>query len=277
MKSIFAFVFKQLFRIPYFRDKYYAIHKRIFLPFGFFKGVEKHFLYRKNYLLSLDLGDWIQQQVYFLGDYEKQEIDFLYRNLQKGDVFVDVGANIGLFTLNASKLVGNSGKVYAFEAFKPSFNKLKYHIDSNQINNTLVEHCAIVDQEKMIEILYHKDEQNFGMASSYLQEFSNKELVKGISLDDYVEDKTIQNIKLIKIDIEGGEYDALQGMKQILKNQKPKVLIEVNTIAQKNAGKSQTDLEKFFQEIKYQCVEILSENDHSHNAVFEFVGNDDKN
>ncbi|MCW3160905.1 FkbM family methyltransferase [Chryseobacterium oryctis] len=273
MRSILASFFRFVLSFNFFKKKYFAFHKYIFSSYRLFKGVNKDVVYRNSIKLNLNLEDWIQQQIYFLGDYEKNEIDFLYSSLKKDDVFIDIGGNIGLFSLNASTIIGDKGKVYSFEAFKPNFIQFQNHISINNFQNIHLEHLAVADKKGFIEILYNDDYNNVGMASSYLENYTSKEKVESTSLDEYVSEKQILKIDLIKIDIEGGEYSALKGMSSVLENLRPKVLIEINNIALKSSNHSEEELISLFTEKGYKRTKILSRNENSYNAVFEF---DDK-
>ncbi|SDJ72881.1 FkbM family methyltransferase [Chryseobacterium jejuense] len=269
MRSLLASFFKIILSIPFFRQKYFTFHKYIFNPYHPFDGVKKNIVYRGSIQLNLDLGDWIQQQLYFVGDYEKNEIDYLYSVLQDGDTFIDIGGNIGIFSLNASQIVGKEGKVYAFEAFKPNYEKFSQHLSINHFNNVTLEHQAVSDNNNYIEILYNESYGNVGMASSYLENFTAKEKVKSIILDDYVKNQQLVKIDLIKIDIEGGEFSALQGMQEILTHYQPKIIIEINNIALKNSDHSEEELIRLLLDKGYSQTKVLSRNENSYNAVFE--------
>lgn len=269
MRSLLASFFKIILSIPFFRQKYFTFHKYIFNPYHLFDGVKKNIVYRDSIQLNVDLGDWIQQQLYFTGDYEKNEIDYLYSVLKDGDTFLDVGGNIGIFSLNAAKIVGKEGRVYAFEAFKPNYEKFFQHLSVNHFNNVTLEHLAVADHNDYIEILYNERYGNIGMASSYLEHFTAKEKVKSIVLDDYIKNQQITKIDLIKIDIEGGEFSALQGVQGILTYYKPKIIIEINNIALKSSSHSEEELIHLLVEKGYSQTKILSKNENSYNAVFE--------
>lgn len=269
MRSLLASFFKIILSIPFFRQKYFTFHKYIFNPYHLFDGVKRNIVYRDSVQLNLDLSDWIQQQLYFIGDYEKNEIDYLYSVLQDGDTFIDVGGNIGLFSLNASKIVGKEGNVYAFEAFKPNYQKFSQHIAINHLKNIILEHLAVANNNDYIEILYNESYGNVGMASSYLESFTAKEKVQSIILDDYVKTRHIKKIDLIKIDIEGGEFSALEGMQGILTHYKPKIIIEINNIALKSSNHSEEELIHLLVDKGYSQTKVLSRNENSYNAVFE--------
>lgn len=271
MRSLLASLFRHILGIQFFKERYFAFQKYIFRPYHLFKGVHKDVIYRNSIRLHLSLADWIQQQLYFLGDYEKNEIDYLYSTLKEGDTFIDIGANIGLFSLNAAQIVKNTGSIYSFEAFTPNYSTFKKHIEMNTFRNITPEHLAIAGEKGHIEILYNEDYDNVGMASSFLRDFTSREKVESISLDEYVKQKQISKLDLIKIDIEGGEYAALTGMKETLRIFRPGILIEINTAALRSSDKSEEELIGLLSEYGYIKTKVLSRNDNSYNAVFVFA------
>lgn len=270
MKNILAGIFRLLFRIPLFRNKYFGFHKHLFHPYHFFSKVKKQIIYRENIKLNISLDDWIQQQIYFLGDYEKPEIDYLYETLKSGDIFVDIGANIGLFSLNASNIVGESGHVFGFEAYGSNHGQFEANIDVNNFQNITAEKIAISDKKNFIDILYHDKDKNIGMASAYLKDYTSKESVKCVSLDSYFADNKVDKVDLVKIDIEGGEYDALLGMSKIMSELKPKILIEINKETLDNSNHSEEELLHLLKNYNYKLLKKLSISSQAYNAVFEF-------
>ena len=270
MRKLIAELFRSLFKIPFFAEKYFGFHKHIFAPYKLFSGIKTEIIYRKNILLKIHLDDWIQQQVYFLGDYEKPEIDYISQYLKPGNVFVDIGANIGLFSLNASKIVGDKGKVISFEAFSSNYRQFKNNIEINNFKNIISENKAISNQNSTVEILYNEGDHNIGMASSFLKHFTSKEIVESITLDDYASNNSIEKIDLIKIDIEGGEYNAILGMTKILSDSKPQVLIEINHQTLQDSGRSEKEIIDLFNQFNYNIIKKLSSDEQSYNAVFGF-------
>lgn len=268
IRGLLAVFFKNLFKIGFFREKYFGFHKHIFTPYQLFREVKKKIIYRDCIYINIDLEDWIQQQIYFLGDYEKPEIDYLYQYLKPGYTFLDIGANIGLFSLNASKIVGNTGSVFSFEAFTPNFLKLKKNIEDNNLKNTVTEHRAISNDNSPVEILYRDENKNIGMASAFLQDFTSREIVEGTTVDQFLSDRKIIRVDLIKIDIEGGEFKALSGMTDTLRNLKPQIIIEISSETLKNSNSSEEELTKFLKSFDYQMIKKLSTGENSYNAVF---------
>ena len=131
LQQIFASALRLFFKIKVFEHHFFGVHKRLIKPFNLFEGVTKTIRFKHDLVLDLEIKDWIPQQLYFLGKYEEKELRFLENSLRPGDVFVDVGANIGLFSLVASGLVKEKGRIYAFEPFSSNFTKLARKQASN--------------------------------------------------------------------------------------------------------------------------------------------------
>ncbi len=208
--------------------------------------------------MELHLDDWIQQNLYFLNAYEEDELNFVSKKVKEGDTFVDIGANIGLFTLQASKQVGNSGQVIAFEPFTSNFNLLQKNCSLNKYTNVVLNKLAVSENKSKIAIHYNASDANLGMASSYTTDFTNTEMVSAISLDEYLHEKNISKVHFIKLDIEGGEYLALLGMKKTLQHHKPILLIEIEDSILKNTPFKASDIIDFLEELGYMRYSLLS-------------------
>lgn len=158
-----------------------------------------------------------------------------------GDVFYDVGANIGIYSLPAASIVGKSGKVYAFEPHIFSFNKLVENIVLNDFGNT-IEACNIPLAESLEVAYFNYTSLESGSTGSQLGHTTTydedqftpafKELKLGVSIDILIEDYKWQVPDHIKIDVDGNEANIIKGMKKLLSGEftkKPKsVQIEVN-------------------------------------------------
>jgi len=276
IRQSIASLFRILFRINFLRYTYHGFYKKLFAPLNLFKGVNKRVRYRKNILLDLQIEDWIQQNLYFLHEYEEKELRFIEAFLKPGDGFVDIGANIGLFSLVASQTVGTEGKVYAFEPFEKNYQSLVHHIKVNQLTNVIAEQKAVADKEGSLQLYLNETEKNLGSVSAFNNPFTASETVMSTSLDAYFNAKDLK-IALIKMDIEGGEYLALKGMEQLLKLQKPAILIEINPEILQHTPFDQNDVESFLISAGYKKFFISSQgelirqkesNDRSNNYLF---------
>jgi len=227
MRSTLADISRALFRIPFFRKRFYGIYERIISPWHLFRGVRKSIYFQDRYWFDLSVDDWIQAHLFFLGEYEQAELDFLSGFLQKGDVLIDIGANIGLYSLWVARLVGPQGKVIAFEPVSSNFEQLKHNISLNAPQPIVLEKMAVTDKSGPLTIRYHQGDANRGMASAYLPEFTHSEEVQATTLDEYLAKNPVSRLDFIKMDIEGGEYPALLGMQETLARYTPAILVEI--------------------------------------------------
>ena len=162
------------------------------------------------------------------GKYEETEAKIMEQKISKGDIVIDAGANIGLHTLNMAKIVGKTGKVFAFEPEITNFGILKKNIKLNNYTNIFAEHKAVGEKDG-IATLYRSNHPGMHKIDSKPQHSKDKLNVDIISLDNFFNKNHIQpKIDFIKIDVEGFELSVLKGMKNILKNNKNiKILLEL--------------------------------------------------
>ncbi len=259
MRSILAIFFRVLFKIPFFKPHFFGIHKRIFLPLNLFKGVVRTVKFKKDILLKLEVSDWVQENLYFLDAYEDSELLFMKHILKDGSVFIDIGANIGLYSLVASKIVKKNGSIYAFEPYPKNREAFNENIALNNFKNIVVENFAIAEKEGEIALFYNMDNANLGMVSAYVTDLDNAVKVKTISLDNYVKNQHITKIDFIKLDIEGGEYTALLGMQEVLTNLSPILMIEILEYVPFTKNTNQDKIVSFLEKFGYQKW-FISEN-----------------
>jgi FkbM family methyltransferase len=162
------------------------------------------------------------------GKYEETEAKIMEQKMSEGDIVIDAGANIGLHTLNMAKIVGKTGKVFAFEPEITNFEILKKNIKLNNYTNIFAEHKAVGEKDG-IATLYRSNHPGMHKIDSEPQHSKDKLNVDIINLDNFFNKNHIQpKIDFIKIDVEGFELSVLKGMKNILKNNKNiKILLEL--------------------------------------------------
>ncbi len=216
--------------------------------FNLFRGITRTVDYN-GLQLTLHIDDWIQENIFLLGTYEQAELDVLQLFLQKDSVLLDLGANFGLYSLNAAKLIGPEGKIVSFEPFSVNFNALSEHVKLNKLTNVHPEKLAVGEEDGDITLYYNESEHNLGMVTATFTENATKEEVQVVSIDSYVKSESIERIDFIKIDIEGFEYQALLGMKHLLETQHPTLLIEI--LDGDGARTSSIEVYRFLNELGY--------------------------
>jgi FkbM family methyltransferase len=169
--------------------------------------------------VELSLRDHIQQQLYFFGGFESEETAFFTHYIREGMTFVDVGANIGVYTLLGAKRVGAAGKVIAFEPVPATFRLLKRNVELNGWANVVLEQLGISQAEGVTEI-YIPAYNNMGVPS--IGKFQNRSPwketipIRTVTLDRYASEHQIARVNLVKMDIQGAEIFALRGMRRLL-------------------------------------------------------------
>lgn len=213
-----------------------------------------------SYLITLKISDLIQQQIYF-GIYEDKETLFFKKLLGPGDIFFDIGANVGYYSFLASQFVGNTGMVYAFEPISSNVTSFEENIHANAIANIIINPVAVGSENGSI-ILYTENEElgNSGWASRIRSIRRTKEvLVEVISLDEYIQKENISHVHLVKMDIEGSELDALKGGQLLFsKEDAPDIICEVNPFLLGLINLNSTALTRYLKNYGYHIYEIGS-------------------
>jgi len=242
-RSLPCELFRAATRSIYFRGRARIAKKlaTLFLPNGY------HFHRLSNgKVLLLDAHDYFQGCMYF-GIYQPEIALLLSDFLTEGDIFFDVGANIGYFTCIASALVGPTGEVHSFEPDPRSFDLLQQTVNANQDREHVFPNQVAVS-DRLGSLQFNMVDQ-IGWSNvlpNTQHAIQNTIKVPAISLDDYVREKNIDpaRIKLIKIDVEGWEPYALQGMKNILSSSSPSIICEYNTVGLPAIGFQLEDIKK---------------------------------
>jgi FkbM family methyltransferase len=194
-------------------------------------------------------------------EYEPEVCMVLKSLLKEGDAFIDCGAHVGYFTILASELVGETGKVFAFEAEKENYNDLIANIKLNELKNIHPFHKAVGDKNIKAEIIYNRDNDGgHSLWNPSKHELNNltraneliKEPVKMVTIDSLIDEP----VKLIKMDIEGCEFQALKGAEKLLKKHQPLVIIEVNDFALQEMGTSKEEIFSFMDGLKYNVFDL---------------------
>ena len=151
----------------------------------------------------------------FVGAHEPAVTALLRREVKPGDVAVDIGAHIGYFTLLLSRLVGEKGKVFAFEPDPDNFALLRRNAELNGLRNVVLESKAVSDAGGRIRL--YRAEGNSGDHRIF-DDSGRREAVEvdSVRLDDYFAGSGVR-VDFIKMDIQGAEPGAVRGMEALLR------------------------------------------------------------
>lgn len=172
-------------------------------------------------------------QHYFLGtitgqmEDERPIVRFLTRAVRPGDVFLDVGSNLGFYSLFVGPLCGMKGEIHAFEANPSLIEPLRKSIDINREQSNIRLNAIAVgkDSNKFLPLY---DPERVGNSSFHAHGWLNKSSfvnVPVISIDDYVDRNAVMKIDGMKIDIEGAELEAFEGMTRTFDKMPPGYIV----------------------------------------------------
>ena len=209
---------------------------------------------RHDFLMELDLQDWIAQHIFLTGQFEPDVSAVVKKLLRKGNIVVDVGANIGYFSLLFSRCVGTKGHVYSFEPVPQLASALRRNADLNQFSQITLSNLALSDHDGEARF-YVGPKDNSGLSSLRQPRGSSDvidvQLVRFDGVFNHAE-----NIALVKIDVEGAELAVLRGMVECLRNKRPYILVEVTHQFLEEMGDSEQTLLAYLQGFGYNCYVI---------------------
>jgi FkbM family methyltransferase len=178
----------------------------------------------------------------YMGQYELAERQFVSRFLRPGDVFVDVGANIGLYSLQAATVVGTRGRVWAFEPCAQTHSRLIDNIARNRFDNVHAQRVALSDSNGTLAMTISTDGFDAWNSAGKPTMGSrlDGELVPCETWDSFAKRQRITGcVSMMKVDIEGWESYFLAGAAgELSASDSPTLLIELNEQAARSANSS---------------------------------------
>ncbi|RZK15072.1 MAG: FkbM family methyltransferase [Flavobacterium sp.] len=229
----------------------------------FFKGQHRifNYLFKKGYLESFEnrivkplVGNfkikcntktWIGAQIIYLGEYEDYIKKTFATYIKQEDIVLDIGANIGFHTLYFASLVGENGKVIAFEPIPSTFALLEENVGLNNFNNIVLHNLALGNENATLGI--NIEENNINPGANNLFNEGNT-LVHCKIGDDIVVD---EKVNFIKIDVEGYELLALKGLSELIRKQKPTIIFEYDKNYQLKTSNNPLDIFSFIESFEY--------------------------
>ena len=180
---------------------------------------------RKGVNFELNLRDRVQSGIYY--DFYEPVITRLFeKSLKRGGVLIDVGANIGYYSLLSVKLVGKEGKVYAFEPMSLAYNRFKKNLSLNNFTNIVLEKKGVSDKNEKLRVYFQNEYIVPSMRKK--EEGTILENIELTTIDNYVKANKINKVSLIKVDTDGYDFKVLKGAMETIKKFKPLITIEVD-------------------------------------------------
>jgi FkbM family methyltransferase len=228
-------------------ERHVAFLQRAYMKISATVRQEREFRTAFGIKMQGDISDYVSQRIFFFGFWEPNLTRFMAETIRPGAFAVDVGANVGYFSLLMSRLVGRTGAVFSFEASPRTFARLRKNIELNDCSNVLAQNLAISDRNGEIALFDSRyGDRNTGMATT-IQALggTTSTLVSCNTLTEALGPDLVK-VSFIKIDVEGAELPILQ---EIIakKDRFAKPLVVVSEILE-NPG-----VVEWFQSENFEC------------------------
>jgi len=183
---------------------------------------------------------FIDRHILETGTFDGTLHNYIEQELKPGDYFIDIGANIGFYSLIASEIEGV--QVYGFEPSPRELKRFKTNISINNKTNIQIFPIALSDINQEL-ILSISDLGNAGMNSivNPINTFE-KVNIQAKRLDSVLNLKEMQKVKIIKIDVEGYEHEVLMGMENLMPFFKGAFIVEISPDMMRKSGRNAMDI-----------------------------------
>lgn len=206
----------------------------------------------------------ISAELLMFGTHEPITTQLLSKELKKGMVCLDIGANIGYYACLESNIVGEDGRVYAIEASPRNFQTLEKNVSLQKKSNIELYNFACGDKEGDVNFLT-SDRSNWSKildedtVFEYKDKVIHEDKVPQKTIDSFLDEKKVDRINLVRMDTEGYEYKILQGMKRTISKFKPLISFELhrNVLGKEKTESILNFLKNQGYEIKYYLPRIL--------------------
>ncbi|NNT72589.1 FkbM family methyltransferase [Flavobacterium sp. IMCC34852] len=188
-----------------------------------------------------------------------------FYKVKSGDVVIDAGANCGHLTVFFSKLVGRSGKVFAFEPDKFNIERIRKNMALNPdlTDNIKIEDLLLWDKNEWIDFY---EAGTVGSSAVWMPDAEHCVKKQAVTIDDWVKTNQLQKLDFIKMDIEGAEIEALDGCVETIKTLQPNFAIASYHFV--NGEKTFIKVESFFRQMNYPYKTVTFRG----NEIITFAG-----
>lgn len=175
---------------------------------------------------DVSFRDWVDDSIYFLGTYENFCTETIRKHIGRGDVCLDVGANIGWYSTLFQETCGADGAVHSFEPVPQTFAELEKNVALNGSSpNVFLNNFGLGDEEKESEIyLFDKLPSGHASLAPRKNETAKVIPIKIKTLDSYLIEREIKQVDFVKVDVEGAEMMFLRGAKKLFEQRKPPII-----------------------------------------------------
>jgi FkbM family methyltransferase len=205
------------------------------------------------------------QELLFKGTHEPYTTALFKKLVKEGITVVDIGAHIGYFSLLAASLVGEKGRVFAFEPEPRNYAILIKNIELNGFNNVIPLQMAVSNETGKVKLFLARDPSAHSLfratEADRREDFTKFIMVNTVSLDEFFKGKDL-HVDIIKMDAEGAEMMILQGMTQVLlRNDKLLLIAEFNPSYLQNLGLSPQAYWNMLMQFGHKFIYLINEDE----------------
>lgn len=221
---------------------------------------------RNKIKYELDLSDYMQWMVFYGLSIEPKEA--LYNLVSPGSCVIDVGANVGEVSMNMAQRAGDMGRIIAFEPDPLNYKLLQKNLSLNTFKNILTIPKGLGDSNAKYAFSRNLSNSGGNRIASVNSSSIQEAFIETIKLDDFIIENNIEKVDVLKIDVEGFEYNVLKGAINVLAKFKPKLFIELNDNNLKDQGSSSEELLRLIESLSYKISN--AENGQSVSSTQDF-------
>lgn len=211
--------------------------------------------------MRIDPSEFLQAHLYLFGSYELPTIRFLRSFLSPGAVCMDIGAQMGYLSLAMATSANRRTVVHAFEPEDHNASRFLDNMALNSISNVYLHREAVSNVEGSLQLFLSKT-SNAGTHSTLFNErtvTAESIRIPATTLDAFVRTQGLERVDLIKIDVEGAEFEVLQGADHVLRQYRPHVILELCDILQEERGLSSRQVKEFMAERGYAAFALADD------------------
>jgi FkbM family methyltransferase len=215
---------------------------------------------------------FISSSIINLGVWETEETALFYSLIKPGMTILDVGANMGYYTLLAAKLVGTLGHVYAFEPDPGNYQLIVRSARVNGYRNVTVFNKAVADEIGLVKLYLESTNWGHSLSAQNVNQPSGFVEVEQVTLDGlYRAGQLGKKIDFIKIDVQGAEELVVKGARSVIQKNKPTIVMELEPKRLRNMGSDALPLLRGFETWGYTIRAIESDADLPRTASLEDI------
>ena len=209
---------------------------------------------------TIEKDEGISTELQIYQSHEPLTTHLMIKELKQNMVCVDLGSNIGYYAVIESNIIGESGKIFAIEPSPVNFPILKLNLENQKKNNFLAYNIAIGDKNEDMEFIISA-KSNWSKIRMNNEKINPEDKIIKIpvkTLDSFVQENDIEKIDILRMDVEGFEYNIIVGANNVLEKYKPKIFVEIHKmyLGKEKTCKIFNDLKNKGYEIKYYIPRI---------------------